>query len=69
MKDYTIYCLAKGVRLVAARSVTAPDDEQALVVASRLQQGTKREVWSGSQLIGKIEVDPLTADFADHRDG
>ena len=69
MKDYTIYCLAKGVRLIAARSVRVPDDERALAVAARLQQGTKREVWFGSRLIGKIEVDPLTNDFADHQGG
>lgn len=67
MKDYTIYCLAKGARLVAARSVKAPDDEQALAAAGRLQHGTKREVWFGSRLIGRIEVDPLTTDFADHQ--
>lgn len=68
-KDYTIYCLAEGVRLLAAQSVEAPDDDQALVAAARFQQGTKREVWYGSRLVGRIEVDPLTRDFADHRYG
>ena len=69
MKDYTIYCLARGVRLLAAQSVEASDDEQALGAAGRLRQGTKREVWDGSRLVGRIEVDPLTADLVDLREG
>lgn len=56
MSDYTIYSLS-GIRLIAAESIQAEDDARALSAAAKLQAGTKREVWDGDRLVGKIELD------------
>ena len=58
MKEYAIYCLAGGVRLVAAEWIFATDDDDALATAAGLRRGLKREVWQGGRLVGQIEMDP-----------
>lgn len=60
MKEYAIYCLAEGVRLVAAEWIEAKDDDEALATAAALRRGVKREVWQGDRMVGHIEMDPGT---------
>ena len=58
MKEYAIYCLAEGIRLVAAEWIEASDDDEALATAATMRRGVKREVWQGDRMVGQIEMDP-----------
>ncbi|MGZ2412110.1 hypothetical protein ACUXST_001531 [Sphingomonas sp. F9_3S_D5_B_2] len=58
MQNYRVYCLDGASKFVTAEVIFAENDEEAVMLARKLETGLRREIWDRNRHVSTIEIDP-----------
>ena len=58
MRAYRLYRIDGAGKFWAADWIEADGDEQAVIAARELKRRSRCEVWQGSRLVARLDVDP-----------